>query len=83
MKHLLAITKENVGKAVEKHKQVILEPELELIAGHLDAFERAWMAAKLARWVHQLRVSSRVLGKPQSHQPQKLRIRPGSKLVLN
>jgi hypothetical protein len=41
-----------------KIKQVVLEPELEAIAGHLDAFDRMLMAAMLDRWAHQLEVSA-------------------------
>lgn len=45
-------------------KQVILEPELEAIAGELGVFDRLMMAEKMERWVRQLRISARILAKP-------------------
>jgi hypothetical protein len=57
-------------------KRVTLEPELEVVAGHLDAFDRLQMAAKLARWAHQLRVSARVLRQPTSTRQKRPRLPP-------
>lgn len=50
-----------------KKKRVILEPELELVAGHLDVFDRLVLAEKLERFVRQLRVSAKAM----SQQPWK------------
>ena len=47
-------------------KVIILEPELEAIAGELGVFDRLMMAVKLERWARQLRVSARVLAKPRA-----------------
>jgi hypothetical protein len=46
-----------------KNKKVILEPELEAVAGELSVFDRLMLAEKLERWPRQLRVSAKVLSK--------------------
>jgi len=51
---------------MKTRKRVILEPELEALAGELGAFDRLMMARKLARWAQQLRVSARMLSQPAS-----------------
>ena len=58
---------------VEKgaRKRVHLEPELELIAGNLDAFDRRMMAAKLSRWAHQLTITAAVLTQPAARRRRK------------
>lgn len=48
----------------ETRKRVVLEPELEAIAGALSPFDRLWLAKKLRRWIRQLEVSARVLSAP-------------------
>jgi len=62
-----------------KRKQVVLEPELEAIAGELSPFDRLCLARKLARWVRQLEISSRVLqgrrGPRQQRGPVRQRVR--------
>jgi len=45
----------------ETRKRIILEPELEKLAGHLSAADRLLMAARLSRWVRQLQVSARAM----------------------
>lgn len=42
-------------------KRVVLETDLEIMAGGLSWRERAALAEKLERWARQLRVSSRIL----------------------
>lgn len=63
-------------------KRVILEPELEAIAGELGVFDRLLMAEKMERWVRQLRISARMLAKPSAR-----RLRPprltGRQAALN
>jgi hypothetical protein len=51
-----------------KVKRVVLEPELEAIAGHLSAYDRIFMAAILERWARQLEVSANLhdQAKPRS-----------------
>ena len=63
--------------------RVRMEPELEEIAGHLASYERLEMAAKLERWAHQLRVSSRMLSLRRPSRPKKLRKLGQSKLGMN
>ena len=56
-----------VCKAVGmKKKRIILEPELEKIAGDYGVFDRLWMAEKLERWIRQLRVSARAMAHPSA-----------------
>jgi hypothetical protein len=42
-------------------KRIILEPDLEAIAGGLDPIARLELAAVYARWARQLKVSARAL----------------------
>ncbi len=49
------------GKEEVMRKRIILEPELEALAGHLDAFGRQVLAAKLRRWARELVVTARML----------------------
>jgi len=49
------------GMKRETRKRIILEPELEKLAGHLSAADRLLMAARLSRWVRQLQVSARAM----------------------
>lgn len=50
-------------------KRITLEPELEVIAGHLDPLDRLRLAAIYARWARQLRVSARALRPPPKPLP--------------
>lgn len=59
-----------MGKVVIR---VRMEPELEKIAGHLGPVQRFEMANQLERWIHQLRVSGRILSQPQPLPRPKLR----------
>ena len=63
--------------------RVRMEPELEEFAGHLNPVDRVFMAEKLARWAHQLRVSAKVLAGPPSAGPRKPRRLRASDLVKN
>jgi hypothetical protein len=56
-------------------KKVTLEPELEAIAGSLGIFDRLMMAQKMARWVHQLRISALILAQPPVKPRKRVRLR--------
>lgn len=63
-------------------KPVILEPELEAIAGELGVFDRLQMAEKMERWVRQLRISARMLAKPNARRRRPPRL-TGKQAALN
>ena len=68
---------------MKPRKTVRLEPELELIAGELDAYGRRELAMKLFRWVRQLLVSARCLSKQPAPRTQRVpRLKP-HELKLN
>jgi len=56
-----------------KRKRVTMEPELEKIAGHFTSYERFALARKLIRWAQQLEISAKILSKPHSPDPKKIR----------
>ena len=58
---------------MKPRKRVVMEPELEALAGHLGACDRLLMAEKLGRWRRQLRVTARMLlGPPTNAKPRRL-----------
>lgn len=64
--------------------RVRMEPELEQIAGHLGPAARLEMAAKLARWTHQLKISAAILSEPPPlRRPMRLRALDSLRLVRN
>lgn len=65
--------------------RVKMEPELEEEAGALTASQRRIMAQKLERWVHQLRVSAKILDRDALPRPGRssLRSLPRRRLSLN
>lgn len=64
---------------------VRMEPDLEDIAGHLKPHQRRILAAKFARWAHQLQVTAGVIEKRQQPKapPQQLPYVHPSKLGGN
>ena len=64
-------------------KRVMLEPELEAIAGRLLPCERIWMAKRFERWAHELRVTAAVLAGPPSVRPKRMKRIPESQAERN
>lgn len=52
-----------------KRSSIILEPDLEEVAGHLNAHERVMLAKKFFRWSKQLYVSVRILRRNAGPKP--------------
>ena len=68
----------------EKKNRVRLEPELEEIAGDLNAWQRRGMARKLRRWARQLEISALILlADAAPKPPPALRPIAPRRLVLN
>lgn len=64
--------------------RVRLEPELEAIAGELDAHGRKRVAKKFKRWAHQLEVSAVILISDAAPRPRRaLRRLSPRRLLLN
>jgi len=67
-----------------KKQAIVLEPDLEEIAGHLTAHERAMLAKKLFRWSKQLYVSVRIMRRDSETRPRpSLRPLVRRRLALN
>ena len=67
-----------------KRSTIVLEPDLEEIAGHLTAHERIMLAKKFYRWSKQLYVSGRILRRNSEPQPKPaLRRLPDRLLRMN
>jgi len=73
--HLSELLQHDLTMNKQPRKRVLLEPELEVIAGRLSPFDRLALAAKLERWVRQLRVSSQALqARPARRSARRLRV---------
>lgn len=68
---------------METRKRVVLEPELERMAGAFTWRERLFLAAKFERWARQLRVSARILNPPKSSRRARLPFVSAARRRLN
>ena len=67
-----------------KRSSIILEPDLEELAGHLTPHERVMLAKKFFRWSRQLYVSVKILRRNSGPRPKPtLRPLPQKLLRLN
>lgn len=57
------------GNVCMKRSLIQLEPDLEELAGHLNAHERVMLAKKFFRWSKQLYVSVRILRRNSGPKP--------------
>lgn len=73
-----------IARMKTKTPTVQLEPELEEIAGHLNAHKRVMLARKFFRWSKQLYVTAQILRRhAQPKPPPSLKRCPQRRLALN